>query len=99
MNNNKNLITHMQTDPNAWKHALIGMTASILGGVAGHVISIEAAILFVALCPALAGICIEIIQRSEGGKNTNRESLLDALTTWLWPVYYAMLAFRKVVRG
>ena len=87
MNNNKTLLTHMQTDPNAYKHALIGMAASILGCIAGHIVSIKAAVLFAILCPALAGICIEIIQRTQGGKNTNRESLLDALTTWLWPVY------------
>jgi len=99
MNNNKNLITHMQTDPNAWKHALIGMTASILGAIAGHIVSMEDAIICAVLLPLIAGICIEIIQRSEGGKNTMRESILDALTTWLWPVYYAMLAFRKAIGG
>ena len=97
MNNNKNLLTHMQTDPNAGKHALIGMTASILGGIAGHIVSIKAAVLSSILCPALAGICIEIIQLTQGGKNTNGESLFDALTKWLWPVSYAMPACCKVI--
>jgi len=92
VNNNKTLLSHMQTDPNAWKHALIGMTVSIIGGIAGDFICIV-------LFPLIAGIGIEIKQRMQGGKNTNRESFMDALTTWLWPVYYAMLAFRKVLRG
>jgi len=94
MNNNKNLITHMQTDPNAYKHALIGMTSSIIGGIAGHIVSMEAMLICIVLFPLLAGIGIEIKQRMQGGKNTNRESFMDALTTWLWPVY----PFSKLVR-
>jgi len=90
VNNNKTLITHMQTDPNAWKHSLIGMAASIVGGIAGHIVSMEAMLICVVLLPLCAGIGIEIIQRLQGGKNTNRESFMDALTTWLWPVYYAI---------
>jgi len=87
MNNNKNLITHMQTDPNAYKHALIGMASSTIGCIAGHTVSKEASVICAVLFPLLAGIGIEVIQRMQGGKNTNRESFMDALTTWLWPVY------------
>jgi len=96
MNNNKNLITHMQTDPNAWKHALIGMNASILGGIAGHIVSMAVSIVCAVLFPLVAGICIEIIQREQGGKNTMRESIMDALTTWIWPIYGVIRVINNV---
>jgi len=77
----------MRTDPNASKHAAIGSCMSAVGvlcaGFAGGL-----AWLAPLLFPLCAGIGIEIIQRLQGGKNTNRESLLDILTTWLWPLYY-----------
>jgi len=87
MNDNRNLITHMRTDPNAPKHAAIGAGASIAGLFGGLLIGIGAWIGML-LFPLFAGISIEVIQRLQGGKNTNRESIMDILTTWLWPLYY-----------
>jgi len=81
MNDNRNLIAHMRTDPNAPKHAAIGAACSAGGAV---VFGVAGALLL----PLLAGIGIEIVQRMQGGTNTTRESIMDALTTWLWPIYY-----------
>jgi len=78
----------MQTDRNARKHALIGMTASVIGGIAGYFNSMEASLICAVLFPLCAGIGIEIIQRVQGGKNTNRESIMDIGTTWMWLVYF-----------
>jgi len=87
MNNNKTLTTHIKTDPNAIYHGLIGMCVSlsafVLTAVLGCSMSFQLC-LSMAL-PLLAGIGIEIVQRVFlNGKNTTRESIMDALTTWLW---------------
>jgi len=89
MNNNKTLITHMQTDPNASKHATIGFGVFLLTLCAGLIVSKE--LLLSTGCGLgmsfVAGLCIEILQRFQGGKNTFRESVMDMLTTGLWFVY------------
>jgi predicted PurR-regulated permease PerM len=89
MNNNKTLITHMQTDPNAVKHATIGFGIFILVLVAGLIIFKELLIPLVCslLLPYVAGVCIEILQRFQGGTNTTRESVMDILTTGSWFIY------------
>jgi len=87
MNDNRNIITHMRTDPNAPKHAAIGAAASGVGVICALLFGGVATVAPL-LLPLLAGIGIEIVQRLQGGTNTNREAMLDALTTWLWPLYY-----------
>jgi len=95
------IIKHMRTDPNAKKHVAAGQAATALGicaavfymGVFSHS-WIGAA--FVLLAGGiggslLAGIAIELVQRwQRRGKDQNSitESLLDALTTALWPIWY-----------
>jgi len=87
MNDNTSLITHMRTDPNAPKHAAIGSVSSAIGVLlAGFIGWMAFAAPFI--LPLMAGIGIEIVQRVQGGTNTNRESLMDIGTTWLWPLYY-----------
>lgn len=95
MNDNTTLLTHMRTDPNAPKHARIGMTVFFVSATYTFALYFAVAdadiaplIIVPMLMPLLTGIAIEGIQRIADGKNTNRESYLDTLTTWLWPIYY-----------
>jgi len=92
MNNNQSLRTHIQTDPNAIKHAVIGMCASCVGILLGAYIGIDIQIfLFIAL-PLLAGMGIEVIQKlALHGTNSKRETLFDALTTWVWVYSFYVL--------
>jgi len=87
MNNNRNLITHIMSDPNAWKHMLIGFAVSL---VAVLIAQWPLAPLVAAF---LAGVGIEVVQRLQGGRNSLRESTMDVLTTtigglpaFLWAV-------------
>jgi len=76
MSRNSNLLTHIKHDKNAIKHIYIG---AVVGGIG--------ALTHVAIMPSIAalaaGISIEVYQRLTGGKNTLRESVMDALTTAL----------------
>jgi len=91
MNNNRTLITHMNTDPNAPKHAFIGMISTLVACFVGLYFSITFAALGATFASLLAGIGIECVQRLQRGhfQIKNNESIMDALTTWLWPIYYA----------
>jgi len=85
MNDNTNLFTHMRTDPNAWKHAFIGFGMFLFGMSICTFIGLND--LAAIAAPLIAGIAIEIVQRIQGGTNTNRESFFDILTTWLFFLY------------
>ena len=73
---NSNLFTHIVHDTNAPYHLLIGTTVALL---------CYWLVPFLWWIPFLAslviGIIIEIEQHFHGGKNTFRESIMDALTT------------------
>ncbi len=76
MNDNHNLLTHIRTDPNAPAHLALGAMAGLTGLLSAWW-----------LAPLLlglgAGVAIEVWQRARGGRNTLRESIMDALTTAL----------------
>ena len=70
---NSNLLTHIKHDPNAIKHIGIGTFVSLpVAYIAWWLPAIAA---------LTTGIAIEVYQRTTGGKNTMRESVMDALTT------------------
>lgn len=77
MSNNRTILTHIATDPNAPKHLAIGCIVGLVS------------LLFLqAWWPPIAaaagaGISIEIWQRMNGGRNSLRESIFDAMTTML----------------
>ncbi|RME58177.1 hypothetical protein D6779_07040 [Candidatus Parcubacteria bacterium] len=89
MNDNRNLLTHIKTDPNAKYHLLIGAVVGIIACLDPHVL----APFFAAL---MVGIIIEVWQRGHGGKNTMRESIMDALTT---SIPGAVLSLIKFIGG
>ncbi len=75
---NSNLITHITHDANAPYHLLTGATVS------GLCFWLVPWAWWLPLTASLAtGVIIEIEQRFHGGKNTFRESVMDALTTAL----------------
>jgi len=83
------IIQHIKTDPNAPKHQILGAMACVVGlasfGWLGAIIA-----------PLLMGIGIELVQRAQligKAHNTIKESIFDALTTWLW--WIAPLGWRK----
>ena len=85
----KELITHVSNDPNAKYHARIGLAASLWGAAVGwYVLGVYGAMAGFAISPLLAGIGIETVQRIQRGYWQGRESVLDAMGTWLWPLYY-----------
>lgn len=88
MNDNTNLFTHLRTDPNAWLHSFIGYAVFCLSTGFGFIFSASVYVLSIgSLLSLAAGISIEVWQRLHGGSNTNRESVMDTLTTWLFFLY------------
>jgi len=75
-NDNRNLWTHIQTDPNASDHIALGAIAAVLGMLYPNDFAPLAA-------GIILGIAIEVWQRLHGGRNTLRESIMDAATTAL----------------
>jgi len=87
----KELITHVRNDPNAKYHARIGLAASLWGGVVGwYLFGPIGAVIGAILCPGIAGYGIEAVQRLQRGHWQGRESVLDAMGTWMWPVYFSV---------
>ena len=76
MNDNHNLLTHIRTDQNAPTHLALGAMAGLTGLLTAW-----------CLAPLLLGLtlgaAIEVWQRLRGGRNTLRESVMDAATTAL----------------
>jgi len=92
MNDNKTLITHMQTDPNAPKHAILGAISTVMCMII--FVFYNLSLIWISLIvPFIFGILIEIYQRFTGGTNTNRESFFDILTTGLW--YLIPLSWKR----
>lgn len=71
------IINHMKTDPNAGKHARLGLL--------GCIILLAPLLWTIGLA---VGIGIELAQKLQGGQNSPKESFLDALGTSLWFIYY-----------
>jgi len=85
----KELVAHVKTDPNAKYHARIGAAASLYGAAVGwYLLGVYGALAGFIISPLLAGIGIETVQRIQRGYWQGRESVLDALGTWLWLLYY-----------
>jgi len=78
----KEMFAHMRTDPNAGKHARLGLL--------GCVILLAPVLTLIGL---VVGIAIEVVQRVQrlfSGEKQNhlQESVLDALGTSLFYIYY-----------
>ena len=91
MSNNKTLFTHIKTDPNAPMHQLLGMLSSVFALVVCTSLfgSIKIGIIGFIFGGFGTGVLIEITQRVQRigkAQNTVRESIMDALTTGLWPL-------------
>jgi len=83
-NDNRTLFTHMRTDPNAPKHAILGAAVTTIVLVVAYLTHTQHPLILAFLAPFALGVAIEIIQRIQGGTNTNRESMMDILTTGFW---------------
>jgi len=91
MSNNKTLLTHIKTDINAPSHQLLGMLSSVFALVFCTSITSNIVIGLIGFTIGgfATGILIEItqrIQRIGKAQNTVRESIMDILTTGLWPL-------------
>jgi len=93
----KDLIAHLRNDPNAKYHAHIGAVSSVWGAIVGwYALGGYGALAGFVVSPLRAGIGIEGIQRIQRGRWQARESVLDALGTWLWPMYYVLVRYHNV---
>jgi len=83
------VIAHMRSDRRTKYHAPIGAAASVWGAAVGwYLFGAYGALAGFIISPLLAGIGIEAVQRIQRGYWQGRESVLDALGTWMWPVYF-----------
>lgn len=92
------IVRHMRTDPNATKHMVLGFVGFVAVSVsfAPIVPTVWAALLCGLVAGYLTGIAIEVVQRIErryvGVKqNTFRESVLDALVTGSWFLFFLVM--------
>jgi len=79
----KAIIEHVKTDPNAFKHGLLGCASTAAAAV------FVPSLVNIAIASLIMGISIEVIQRimrelTMSKQNTFEENILDSLGTWLW---------------